>query len=183
MCLSEGLSPNVTSLTFTFIRPTWQCSKLSFAARPASCVRTNFLATFRCFSVHSSFVFLAQADPRASSSQYLSSIFFVHALLPTSSNRLFWPAAEAFSSHLLVKHIFHIDVSVAFENQCVPMRPLNTQMTGLAHHCSCRSSHLSPHLDFLSLPHPRYFVRDTFFPTRLLLPSTEWPRWTLPPLL
>ena len=57
-----------------FIRP-----KSRFCTQPPS--GNHFLATCRCFSVQSSFVFL-------------------HALLPTFSNKLFWPGAGAFSSRL-----------------------------------------------------------------------------------
>ena len=35
------------------------------------------------------------------------------------------------------------------------MRPLDTQITGLAHHCSCGSAHPSPHLHFSNLLHQK----------------------------
>ena len=53
--------------------------------------------------------------------------FFIHALLPTSSSGLSWPAAGA----------------VALKYQGMPMRPLCPDH-GLAQHCSCRSSYLLP---------------------------------------
>ena len=40
----------------------------------------------------------------------------------------------------------------------MPMVPSSTHITGLTHHCSCRFSHLSPHLNSLNLPHARFFL-------------------------
>ena len=58
------------------------------------------------------------------------------------------------------------------------MRPFHTQITGFTHHCSCQSSHLSPHLNFLNLPSSTLlFVHDAIFQSKPLLPRTEWPRW------
>ena len=58
-------------------------------------------------------------------------------------------------------HIFwanksHVNSSVAFKYRGVPMRPFDTQITGLAHHCSCKSCHLSPRLNFSNLFHPGF---------------------------
>ena len=72
-------------------------------------------------------------------------------LLPIDFSGLLQP------SHLLGKPI-SCHFSVASEYQGVPMRPLDTQITGLAHHCSYRSSHLSPHLNFSNLFHPSFFL-------------------------
>ena len=113
---------------------------------------TNFLATFRCFSVQFSFVFLS-SKATAGSSQILPSI--LHTCCPL-------PPADC--SGLLQKHFLHIfwaNVShvhscLPFKYQSVPIRPLDTQITCLAHHCSCRSSYLSPHLTFLTLFHPGF---------------------------
>ena len=125
-------------------------TKIFFCTQPPS--NTNWLATLRCFSVHSSFVFL-RSNARAGSSQIPPLILHIHALLPTSSNRLSWSAVPAFSPRLLMgKHMF----SVALEHQGVPMQPHDTQITGLAHHCFCRSSYLSPHLKFSNLFHPSF---------------------------
>ena len=145
---------HVASLTLTFVRPA--CVEVSFIAKLFGPLSPRIL-------------------PQESWSWFGLGLFIFMLccpLLPIDCSDLL---QEQFL-HIFWSNISHFDVSVAFENQCVPMRPLDTQITGLAHHCSCRSSHLSPHLDFLSLPHPRYFVHDAFFQSKLLLPSTEWPR-------
>ena len=90
----------------------------------------------------------------------------VRALLPTSSKALIGLSAPAFFFNVPWAHI---------------PRQFFTQIAGLTHHCSCKSSHLFLHLNFLNLPLPRFFVRDAIFQSKLLLPSTEWPRWKVPP--
>ena len=79
-------------------------------------------------------------------------------------------------------HIHHVNSCLSKEEQvCVPMEPLNTQISGFTHHCSCRSSHLFPDLNFLNLLHPRLFVMPFFGLSSL--PSDAWPRWKVPPLI
>ena len=67
------------------------------------------------------------------------------------------------------------------EHQCVPVRPFCTQVTSF--HTSLLLQVLSPlstseHLEFASST--LLFVHDAIFQSKLLLPSTEWPRWKVP---
>ena len=154
----------------THFHPTNQCRKV-FAA-PCLLPELIFLQHFFAFqsTLPSSF---RAATPKPAPAKYPPSILLNHALLSTFSYRLFWPAAEAFSSHFLA-NMSHVKSSVAFEYQGVPEKPLDAQITGLAHHCSCRSTYLLPYLNFLEpVSSKLLFVRDTIFPSRLLLPSTE----------
>ena len=72
----------------------------------------------------------------------LPSALHACALLPTSSGRLNGPFAPAFFN-VSWAHTPHVYSWLIAENQGVPMLPLDTQITGLAHHCHCRSSYLS----------------------------------------
>ena len=111
------------------------------------------------------------------------SALHTRALLPTSSNILIGPLHQ----HLFNvswAHKPHINSCLIAENQCVPIRPFFSQITGLTHHCLWRSSHLSPHLNCLNFASSTLFlVHAAIFRSNLLLPSTEWPRWEVPPLL
>ena len=85
-------------------------------------------------------------------------------LLLTLQTRALLPSAPAF-----FKHLVDIPTSCQFfylitENQCVPLRPFNTQITGLTHHCSCWSWHLFPRLNLANLPHPSLFLLVTPLP-------------------
>ena len=145
-----------------------------FCTQPSS--NTNVLAMFRCISVHSSFVFLRK-KARASPSQILLQFFMLVLCCPLLP--LDCPGLLPFG-HTRLMSIS----SVAFKYQGVPMRPLDTQITGLAHHRSSSTSHLPPHLNFSKPASSRLlFVHDAIFRCRLLLPSTAWPRWRVPPLL
>ena len=59
--------------------------------------------------------------------------------------------------HLLLvfwANVSHVDSCFAFKNQGLPPWPLNAQVSSLAHHRSCRFSHLSPRLNLTNLVHP-----------------------------
>ena len=74
--------------------------------------------------------------------------------------------------HIFWANISHVNASVAFEYQGVSMRPRFTQITGLTHHRSCRSSHLSPRPDPKDLLQPCFFLfRVPFSRPRLFCPS------------
>ena len=55
-------------------------------------------------------------------------------------------------------HIPHVVFCLITEDQCVPTRPFYTNVMGFTPHRSCRSSHLLSRLNFLNLPHPRFFL-------------------------
>ena len=116
------------------------------------------------------------AQPEPVPVKYPPSILRTRAFLPTSSSQLTWP----------LPHVFWANVSRVnsyfFEYQGMPMWPLDTQITGLANHRSCKPSHLSPQPNFknpiqssfslfsvpLSNPHPccpslSSHSRDLFF--------------------
>ena len=57
----------------------------------------------------------------------------------------------------------YVNFCVIAENQCVPVRPFYTQITGLTHHCSCVPSYLFPRLNLANLPHPSFFLLVTPF--------------------
>ena len=116
--------------------------------------KTNFLATFRCFSVQTPYAFFRN-KAKASSSQTPSFNAFM-LLLPTSSSRLSWPAATACSSHLLGEHISYrcfCRLQRSRVRQCGHLIP---RSRGLARHCPCWSSYMPPHLNFLNILHPRF---------------------------
>ena len=166
----------VTGLTFTLIRP---MSKSLCCTQPPS--KNNCLATFRCFSVQSSFVFLL-SNAKASSSQIPSvnssySCFAAHFF-----QQMFWPAPEACSSHLLGKHISYRCFCRLRISRCA------TKATWYPYHgsrtSSCRSSYLLPHLNFSNLFHPSFSLfMIPFSPSSPLLPNTEWPLWKVAPRL
>ena len=83
-----------TSVT---LHPTNHCRKVSSA--PNLLPKRIFWPRFGAFqsSLPSS---SCATRPELAPDKYPPSILHTHALRPTSSSRLFWPAAEAFSSHL-----------------------------------------------------------------------------------
>ena len=135
----------------TNLHPTSQCRKDSFASNLLP--RRSFWPHYIAFRSNSPFAFFRKRA-RAGSS---------HAPSFSSSCSCF--AAHLFHTLIGPWHLFnvtwahkyHVNSCLTAEYQCVPKRPLNTQITGFTHHCSCRSSYLSPHLNFLNLPHPRFF--------------------------
>ena len=89
------------------------------------------------------------------------STLHIHALLPTSSNRLFWHAADAFSLHPLSKHISYqhfLSPCNVKECQCGHFMPRSR----VSHHCSCRPSHLLPLLNLSNLSHPIFLLVTSF---------------------
>ena len=118
---------------------------------------TSRLATFPYFSNQYSFVFLRR-KARAGSSQIpsfnSSYSCFCCPVLPVDCPGLL-------HKHLL--HIFranlsHVNSSVAFKNQSVPVRPLHSQISSFTHNPSCWPSHLPPRLNFKDLIHPSFFL-------------------------
>ena len=74
------------------------------------------------------------------------SILHVHALLPLLPIVRPGPLQKHFLQ-IFWANVSHVDSDFAFKKkkkQGLPMRSLDTQITGLAHHCSCRSSYLLP---------------------------------------
>ena len=92
--------------------------------------------------------FSCEAKPKPAPAKYPPLILHTRALLPN----FFQYAVLACCSSIF----FTSFGQTSFEYQGVSMRPLDTQITGLAHHCSCRSSYLSPHLNFSNLLHPSF---------------------------
>ena len=89
--------------------------------------------------------------------------------IPSFSSSYSCFAAHCFQSTVLAccNSIFfisfghtHVNSSCAFKNQGVPMRPLDAQICGFAHHRSCWTSHLPPRLNFNSLIDPSFFLFD-----------------------
>ena len=129
-------------------------SKRRFCTQPPSI--NNFFATLRCFHSHLFFALL-RIKARAGSSQRTSFKHSYSCFAAHFSNKLFWPAAGAFSLRLSGKHIScqcfcRLRISMSAN------RPLNTQITGLTHHCSWRSSYLPPRLNFSNLFHPSFLL-------------------------
>ena len=123
-----------------FSVPSFQLAGLTLTyIRPANIEQVLF--------VQSSLTFFA---PSFNSSY---SCFAAHFFQYTDGGRLYQDLSNIFRTH-----IPHVNFCLITEDQCVPVRPFHTQIKGLTHHCSCRSSHLSPHLNFLNLPHPRFFL-------------------------
>ena len=150
-------------LALPFVRPS---NVEKYLLQPPS--RSNFLATFRCSSVQTPFSPSFVTRPRQAAAKHPPSILPIHALLPTLDYR------GLLQQHFL--NIFwadtpHVNLDFAFKSGGLPMRSLCTQITGLTHYRSCRSSNLPPRLNFLNLMHPRFIS-----PSRLLLPSTGWPK-------
>ena len=83
----------------------------------------------------------------------LPSALHACALLPTSSGRLNGPFAPA--SNVSWAHTPHVYSWLIAENQGVPMRSLDIQITGLAHHCPCSS--------YLSRTSRTCFIQDSLF--------------------
>ena len=82
--------------------------------------RSNCLAHVLMLFSPDSLRLLSQQAP----AKYPSLILQIRALLPTSSSRLSWSAAAAFSSHFLGADKSHVNPDIAFKCQGVPMRPL-----------------------------------------------------------
>ena len=110
-------------------------SKSHFCTQPPS--RTNILPTCRCISVQSSFVFL-RSRARAG-----SSLMLCYPTLPVNCPGLL----QQHLLHIFRAHTFHVNSSIAFKYQGLPMRPLGAQISGFAHHRSCWTSHLPPRFD------------------------------------
>ena len=131
-------------------------SKSFFCTQPPS--RTNVLATFRCFfSPVSQRPFTQQRQGQLHPNTVLQ--FFILFLLLLSCPLLPIKFSGLLQEHFL--HVFwanvrHVNASVAFEYQGVPQGPLDTQITGPRHHCSCKSSYLPPRLNFSNLFHPSF---------------------------
>ena len=137
----------------------------------------------RRLPVHTSFVFLRST-----------------AWIGSNHTPSFSSSCSCFAAHffqldhpgLFQKHLLnvlraghsHVHHHLPFEQQGVPMRPLDAQVTGLAHDGSCRSSHLPPCLYIKDLLPPCLLLFFfTMFPTRPLAPERAWPRWRILPQL
>ena len=107
-------------------------SKSLFCTQPIS--RTNFLATCRCFSVHSSFVFFhSRAEPAPAKCP--PSILHIHASLPTFSNGFILACCRRM-----------------FFTSCGQTSLISTPSVA----CSCKSCYLPPRLNFLNPFHPSF---------------------------
>ena len=146
-------------------------SKRLFCVQPPS--KKIFLATLHCFSVQLPFCFLSQKSQSRFEPCSLFQLFMLVLCcppLPYTDRAL----ASFSTSHGHNKK--HVNSCLTAEYQCVPKRPLNTQITGLTHHCSCRvllPVSASELLEFASST--LLFVRDVIFLSKLLLPNTVWP--------
>ena len=86
---------------------------------------------------------------------------------------------------LLQQHLPHIlrtntclisIVSIALQCQGVPMRPLNAQISGLAHHRSCWTLSLASTFGLQEPDSSKLLsVQLAIFQSRPILPITEWP--------
>ena len=68
-------------------------------------------------------------------------------LLPISRSDLF----QKHFLHVTRANKSHVHPVLSAKQQCVPLRPLDAQVTSLAHNSSCKSSHLSPILKLENL--------------------------------
>ena len=133
----------VTGLTLTSIQPTNVEKSL---LHPASFQKQFSGHVPTLFSPRS--LRLLRNEARACSSRVPPSILHSRALLPASSSGLSWPAAEStFFTSFGQTHLMPILTSPS---------NIKAQITGPAHHCSCRSSFLLPRLFFLNSLHPRF---------------------------
>ena len=132
-----------------------------FCVQPSS--RKIFLATLRYVTVLSSLSFLHKRAGACSihtpSFRSSYSCFAAHFFQYTDRA----PLHQHFFN-VSWAHKPHVNSCLIAENQCVPMRPFSTQITGLTHHCPCRFSHLSPHLNCLNFASSTlFFVHAAIF--------------------
>ena len=139
--LKAAGAPIWTSIRF---HPTNQCRKV-FAA-PSLLPEPIFWQRFDAFSPKSQ----SRFQPNALLQFFI--LMLCCPLLPIDCSGLL----PKHFLHIFWANISHVNSSVAFEYQGVLMRPLDTQITGLARHCSCRSAHLHSHLNFSNLYHPSF---------------------------
>ena len=157
-------------------------SKSLSCTQPPS--RTNFLANVSMFV---SPLFLCSsfaAEPELARAKDLPSILHTRALLPSSSSRLFWPAAPASFPHLSGRHIscpLLLALQTARCAHCGHLMSMSrvSHMTAHASPLTClHVSHLSPNV-FPSKPVSRSLPpssqADTF------RPSKAWSWWEDPP--
>ena len=158
----------VTGLTLTFVRPTNVEESFlhptSFQYQFSGHVSMSFSPPFLRLLAQ-------QGQSRLQPNSLLHFFFFMLCcpLLPVDSPVLL---QKTFSSHLHGKHIScqffcRLRISRCVSHITAPAGPL-----------------LCPHLNFSNLLHSRFFLfMMPIFPSILLLPSTEWPRWKAPPPL
>ena len=143
-------------------------SKSRFGTQPPS--TKNFLATSRCFSVHSSFVFLSSIA-RAGSSQETLLQFFVLVLcctlLPDDCPGLL----HEHLLHVFWANVSHVNSCFAFEYQGVPPWPL-TCLNHRSRTSLLLQACLSPCLRFDDLLPPRLLLLS--FPSSH--PHTLYPK-------
>ena len=131
-----------------YFHPTNQCQRVLSA--PSLLQKPILLA-----KLLSSFVFFR--SKAAHSHEYPPSTPRTRALLPTSSSGLTWPAARTSSSRLSGKTALMSILTSPPKKQGVPMRPLDRQITCLAHHSSCWAPHLHPDSTKLLFVHRAIF--------------------------
>ena len=155
--------------------PTNQCRKV-FAA-PSLLFENKFSGNVSMLSSPLFLRLFANQRPEPAPAKDPPSILLFHALLPTSSDGLFWPAAESFSSHLLVKHISNRCFCRLRISRCASMAiscPDHGSRTSLLLQVLSPAS-TSELLEFASST--LLFDRAAIFQSKLLLPNTGWPWW------
>ena len=148
--------------TAPYFHPTNLCRKVSWCAQPPS--RTNFLATCRCLSVHSSFVFFSQqSQSRLQPNTHLQFFELVLCcpLLPANCCTSIHLACctSIFTSSFGQTYLMSSSY-FTFEYQGMPLWPLDAQITGFTHYCSCWS--LSPVIHDWNLS-KTWFSHASFF--------------------
>ena len=116
--------------------------------------------------------FLEHEKPETTPAKHPPSILHNHALLPT-----FLACCRNISCQCIYRHrishtkLMSIVISLLKTNVCKCGHFYN-HITGLTHHCSCKSSSLPPRLNFSNLIHPSFFLllipfshSDSFCPT------------------
>ena len=87
-------------------------------------------------------------------------ILVLHCPLPpVGRSRLF----HEHVLHVFWANVSHVHLYLPFKDLSVPLWSPDAQVTGFAHHRSCRSPHLPPRLDVKSLIHPSFFSFDWSF--------------------
>ena len=116
--------------------------------------------------------FLEHEKPETTPAKHPPSIFHNHALLPT-----FLACRRNISCQCIYRHrishtkLMSIVISLLKTNVCKCGHFYN-HITGLTHHCSCKSSSLPPRLNFSNLIHPSFFFApNTIFPIQT--PSSQ----------
>ena len=123
-------------------------SKSLFCTQPPS--RQKILATFLCFSVHSSFVFF-RSKTRAGSNHIPSFPSFNSSCSCFAAHFFQWADLVRFNGIFSTSfgQTYLMSTLVCPSNiKGVPKWPFDAQSTGLAHHPSCWTSRLPPRLDF-----------------------------------